>query len=431
MVNTRKGSYVPKQSEDASNAITSSPSLVHHVRVPKVGESAAPVSPAVHAHRASEATVSNMDLDDQDNVLLIRLLKKPSEPVTAERLPSDPPSSIHSQESLSTEGLFIPTPGDPRCSPAIPLGHSPSIQPPRLKLPTSQPNASKIPSKDIPPPTDDPIAPSSEGRPESPKGSKPPKRKTQQARRNVTTKTGRKKIPANVPFVSIDGISFHHEESVQRRKFVMQRRITDELIREFIVNLPDEFNDLSSADYQTMHIRGFKFVISPAVINATLSVKYAILYKIGIANWFPSSHASSISAALGQGFHCFSEVVLQSAISPKWSGAYYTDALGLEPKTIALSYRLFQGSHVSDIDHDVPPTRGPRIFHTTNWDDSAEGFYVGYELATRIINSLTAESHALTNSITLLSKRRLEVDALIRHLKSSAPSTSRQQPPSG
>uniref|UniRef100_A0A9I9EGS6 Envelope-like protein n=1 Tax=Cucumis melo TaxID=3656 RepID=A0A9I9EGS6_CUCME len=128
MVNTHKGPYVPEQSEDAPNVITSSPSPVHHrpYRLPsekvqgeaisrlqeslrseavlEVRKSAAPVSPAVHAHRASEATVLDMDSDDQDNVLLICLLKKPSEPVTAERLPSDPPSAIHFQESSSIEG---------------------------------------------------------------------------------------------------------------------------------------------------------------------------------------------------------------------------------------------------------------------------------------------------------------------------------------
>ncbi|KAA0048225.1 uncharacterized protein E6C27_scaffold63G001400 [Cucumis melo var. makuwa] len=581
MVNTRKRSYVPRQSEDTPNVITSLPPPVQHARVsgrrfkgtppqrpyrlpsekvqgeassrlqeslrseavPEVGESAAPVSPAVRAHRASEATVLDMDSDDQDNVSLIRLLKKPSGLVTAERLPSDPSGSIHSQESSSTEGVFIPTSGDPRRSPAIPSGHSPSVHPHRSKLPISQPDVvpAHIPeiatTAHIPPPTDDPIAPSSEGRP-------------------------KKKIPANVPSVPIDGIYFLHEESVHCWKFVMQRRIADELIREFIVNLPDKFNDPSSDNYQTVHIRGFKFVISPTVINGFLgntvdidcspscptievltnvlyggtlstwpvngiptaapSIKYAILHKIGIAKWFPSSHALSISAALGTFLYqiCNSDKVdmgafiynqllrhvgsfgvkvpiafprLFSSLLLHLNGAVLTgsDAPRLEPKTIALSYRLFQGSHVPDIDHDVHPTRGPRIFGTTDWDDSAEGFYVdqvdaliqhlksstpsavvviegsliifhhvpnidhevyltrgprifdtcdwdefaeGFymdrELAARIVNSLTAKSRALTTSITLLSKLRLEVDALLRHLKSLAPSTNRQQPSS-
>ena len=43
-----------------------------------------------------------------------------------------------------------------------------------------------------------------------------------------------------------------------------------QLIKEFIVNLPDDFNDPSSLDYQTVHIRGFKFVISPIVIKGFL-----------------------------------------------------------------------------------------------------------------------------------------------------------------
>ncbi|KAE8652915.1 hypothetical protein Csa_004530 [Cucumis sativus] len=110
------------------------------------------------------------------------------------------------------------------------------------------------------------------------------------------------------------------------------------LIREVIANLSSDFDDPSSPDYQTIHVRGRTLVISPYVINtflgltpsenadlpthstdtlasvltggslivwpltgipsAALSVKYAILHKIGIVNWFPSSHASSVSVAL-------------------------------------------------------------------------------------------------------------------------------------
>ena len=40
-----------------------------------------------------------------------------------------------------------------------------------------------------------------------------------------------------------------------------------QLIRKCIVNLPTNFNDFSSPDFQTVHIRGFKFKISPAIIN--------------------------------------------------------------------------------------------------------------------------------------------------------------------
>ncbi|KAA0050559.1 uncharacterized protein E5676_scaffold945G00130 [Cucumis melo var. makuwa] len=341
MVNTRKGSYVPKQSENAPNVITSSAPLVQHARreassrlqdflrseaVPEVCESAALVSPAVHAHRASKATVSDMDSDYQD-------------------------------DSSSTEGVFIPTPEGPRRSPAIPSCHSPSIHPPQSTLHASKPDA---------------------------------------------------------------------------------------LIIEFIVNLHDEFNNPSSADYQIVHIRGFKFVISPTVINGflgniidigcspscpTTEVLAAVLSGGTLSTWPVNGILAAVfnvkyllyqicnDDKVDTGAFIYNQLLrhvgsfgvkIPIALPRLFSSLLLhlnrvvltaTDAPGPEPKTIALSYKLFQGSNVPDIDHD---------------------------LAARIIISLTAESRALATFITLLSERRLEVDALLQHLKSLGPSTSRQ-----
>ena len=57
------------------------------------------------------------------------------------------------------------------------------------------------------------------------------------------------------------------------------------------------------------------------------------------------------------------------------------------------------------------------MFDTDDVDETAEGFFVHRDLAFRIINMLTAESQALSTSINLLSDRSLEVDLLVRHLK--------------
>ncbi|KAA0058252.1 envelope-like protein [Cucumis melo var. makuwa] len=68
--------------------------------------------------------------------------------------------------------------------------------------------------------------------------------------------------------------------------------------------------------------------------TVALSVKYAILHKIGIANWFPSSHTSSVSAAL--------ETFLYRICNDDRVDIA-SDALGPDLKTLSLGYRLFQG----------------------------------------------------------------------------------------
>ncbi|TYK13608.1 uncharacterized protein E5676_scaffold299G001090 [Cucumis melo var. makuwa] len=350
--------------------------------------------------------------------------------------------SLRSESVPEVEGVFIPTLGGPRRSPAMPSGYSPSVHPPRSKSLALKPDVvpahisgnttaaheeqfgvsrnedqfasftqDDIPPEDIPPPTDDPTAPSTEGRSESPKVSQPLKRKTQQVRRNITTKTGRKKISANIPSVPIDGISFHHGENVQRWKFVVQWRIA---------------------------VRGFKFVISPVVINCFLGntvgidcspscpsteVLVTVLSGGTLSTW-PINGIPA--AALSIKYVPIALPWFFSSLLLHLNGVVLTatDLLNLNLKQLPI-VTLFQGSHVPDIDHDVHLTRGPHIFDTTDWDESAEGFFVDCELAARIVDSLTAESRALTNFINLLSECRLEVNALIRHLKSLTPSTSR------
>ncbi|XP_050889719.1 uncharacterized protein LOC127095009 [Lathyrus oleraceus] len=183
------------------------------------------------------------------------------------------------------------------------------------------------------------------------------------------------KLVASVPEVPIDNISFHFASSVNRWKYVYQKRLALErelaqnvleckeimdliqeaglmktvtqfskcyemLVKEFIVNVSEECADGKSKEFRKVYVRGKCVNFSPAVINmylgrldvaqlelevtdkkicqvitanqvrkwplkgklvaSKLSVKYAMLHKIGAANWVPTNHKSTVAVMLGK-----------------------------------------------------------------------------------------------------------------------------------
>ncbi|KAA0041887.1 uncharacterized protein E6C27_scaffold67G002840 [Cucumis melo var. makuwa] len=166
-----------------------------------------------------------MDLDEQDDVLLARLLKKVFVFNVAFAKSADSVISARSWESSSSKDVFIPTPDDV----TSPNPHS-KLAPVPVDEFTETEGRIDV-SDDETSVNDENVEPTNSGTTntvepnvhndfqlgtqQSPKVSRRMGKKFQQNRRNITTKTGRKKIPRNIPSVPIDEISFYLEENVQ------------------------------------------------------------------------------------------------------------------------------------------------------------------------------------------------------------------------
>ncbi|KAL5142311.1 Monocopper oxidase-like protein SKU5 [Glycine soja] len=192
------------------------------------------------------------------------------------------------------------------------------------------------------------------------------------------------------------------------------------LVREFIVNIPSDISNRKSDDYQRVFVRGKCIRFSPAVINkylgrptegmvdidvsehqiakeitakrvqhwpkkgklsaGKLSVKYAILHRIGAANWVPTNHTSTVATGLGKflyavgtkskfnfGNYIFDQTVKHSeSFAVKLPIAFPTVLCGImlsqhpnilnnidsvmkRESPLSLHYKLFEGTHVPDI----------------------------------------------------------------------------------
>ncbi|XP_050895490.1 uncharacterized protein LOC127102120 [Lathyrus oleraceus] len=98
------------------------------------------------------------------------------------------------------------------------------------------------------------------------------------------------------------------------------------LVKEFIINIPENIFDKNNKEFCKVYVRCKCITFSPTVINnflgrnnegagelevkawpfrkhfpaGKLTTKYAILHKIGAANWVPTNHISTIANTLGR-----------------------------------------------------------------------------------------------------------------------------------
>ncbi|XP_050916711.1 uncharacterized protein LOC127131863 [Lathyrus oleraceus] len=191
------------------------------------------------------------------------------------------------------------------------------------------------------------------------------------------------------------------------------------LVKEFIVNIPEDISYKNSKEFYKVYVRGKCITFSPTVINnflgrknegvgelevtdnqvcreitakqvkvwpfkkhlpaEKLTIKYAILHKIGAANWVPTNHISTIVNTLGRfifaigtkvkfdyGRFMFDQIIKHATtnavklpiafpsmicgiILNQHPGILCSNDLPSRRKpTLSVHYKLFEGSHVED-----------------------------------------------------------------------------------
>ncbi|KAA0065488.1 putative gag-pol polyprotein [Cucumis melo var. makuwa] len=270
------------------------------------------------------------------------------------------------------------------------------------------------------------------------------------------------------------------------------------LICELVVNLPSDFNDLSTEEFYKVHIRGVCYNVSPELLNqflditlptnyailystpeclaeeltegtvpvwpvdgqlpiASLTVKYAILYQIGISNRIPSTHASIISTTLGHFVYlvgtrvkvnvgkfifnhllrhvdtfaihipiCFPRLLSGFILSQQPTILTPLDTVGTTPRIIPVSMRLFQGFHIPDVAAKFESAPGGTRAAIATYPTIGQPLVLSVPLANWLLQALMAESRSLTRQISELSDRQTVLDVVLRdfrHVASGSPTS--------
>ncbi|XP_057443817.1 uncharacterized protein LOC130735967 [Lotus japonicus] len=262
------------------------------------------------------------------------------------------------------------------------------------------------------------------------------------------------------------------------RKIVMEiGKCYDRLVKEFLVNLSDDVGNPASPEFRKVYVRGQCVNFSPAIINRALersvvefveeelsldtiaeeltggkvtkwpakkllstgylTVKYAILNRIGVVNWIPSNHTSAVSTMLakliyriGTEIHFdFGSFVFSQTLKHAETCAV---KLPVSFPSLLTAIILKQHPHILGV-NDVPFPRGNpitldhRLFlepHVLDIDLPSNRTYVPASMSASGTKSVLSElediSKELQETIRVAAARKLKVDALIQILKEEA-----------
>ncbi|XP_038904458.1 uncharacterized protein LOC120090822 [Benincasa hispida] len=260
---------------------------------------------------------------------------------------------------------------------------------------------------------------------------------------------------SNVPFVPLDGVSFHTEESASLWKYVVKRNIvhekelsdcTQKCVKsmELIQTASLERTVLNLGPYYPplrVHIRRHSFVFSATVINqflcrnvpenvrkqhpslrdlvfeligearstwprrgqlptAGLNVKYTLLHRIGIYSWCPSSHKSSLSIALATLMYQVGTRAQFNYDKPDLFTAL--EVIGPFSSLFSIDPKLLQGHYVLDLNTTTI---------TYHLDGSSQ--IMASSFSGHILQLLSVESHDLESLVHQLQERKAEVDKVL------------------
>ncbi|KAK2352764.1 hypothetical protein QL285_090477 [Trifolium repens] len=256
-------------------------------------------------------------------------------------------------------------------------------------------------------------------------------------------------------------------------------RCYEKLVKEFIVNIGEDCDNKLSKEYHQVFVRGKCVQFSPAVINAylgrreygypgfeptnnqvcktitanqvkvwplkgqvpsvMLSVKYAILNRIGAVNWVPTSHTSTIATGLAKFIYVigtganvdFGSLIFDQIIEHGKSWAIKLavsfpsliceiildqhpnillpeDVPCKRESPMTLSYKLFEGKHAADI--TVPPKKTTPVENVASTSMTRKTMIISMEAAVR---ALDEQKFELEKVISALKKEEAEEEGLV------------------